>query len=1108
MAGPFPTTPEAYTPPDDWADRVVIPLARVFKELAPELRIDDTDQPDVRGPVTISPKDWKRTLGELDWKEFWNQQYGEEISYIPEGYGEQSKSRSPTLNEWADDADLQGRVPNWNEPLPIEIDEDKEDTVGSSGRVKEFSRPLIRKEGMNKPYTSDLYPNTAAMPKYHYYNSDGEGLDPDTTLQYDKMSDEEFRRMAPPNLERELRDGKDGRYAPGDPSKDQRKDPKFNQELMRLGGPQTGDSDAPYIPTGYGENAAVEAPTAQETPYVPMGYGEEPAIQGGIDPENKVPTNWFTGRGRFGGSPGEWGPQKTMQFITESIQGVMTQLDILRKAGNIEERIKAAEALELDPKMLGLFSDQEAKAGAASAFNMAAAGIGRGFTGGLNELGMFGGKMAAQISTQQGRILAERALKEGFNPEEVKAATGWYRNESGEMEFFMNPKHIQMLPEPNIHTLQTPKGEAKVTPLVSLITHPVLFKEFPDLATKGFIQLDPRLKPGEGEYNLVNGLHIIRMNPDMADKSFLPTLVHEINHGLQEINNFPRGADYGPLSKTAKKELSAWVEGKAELEPDVMNVVRERIVQANDSRLSAEQVLDSLKIAKQVAPKQYKIMLDELAEHVGVDRYHKSGGEVKSRLAAAMLQLSDREIQATDFATAGDVPVSQRTFDYRSGEQATAKSMKEGMTPDNDNFGIGEITSGLVSKLNQVTRGEEPVKSMLLIQRDIDKLESKVREMEGSGRKVVAEDVANWLEDAGVRGVTITEASTGTKYVKFPDPTSSNDLGQVRVPYDTHATSHFKPGLIETGTELTRKRSPSNLKKLEEASRNVEGGHFSVWENLVDALKWRLSKSPDGQWLISPGKEPRSKTKATKAEDTGDVISRDPDQLEFNLMQPQVQQQQQAIDRRLDKFSVRGTKNPGEKAWEGGSTKSTTDYIDRRIFNMFKEGKSQKQILALINEDREGANPISLGTIQRRLDMFYRTQEYKDWKAEQTPKASPAGGRGRTWTKTDVETATEKPGSQVWTPADTVKEGPMTAKLAQDMIAGKGQVGKRQLNVMDYVERTFNATGEIPSIRNIAESLGIKYPNDVRKDLEKLRTKGFLNREGPGKYSLNRDWNK
>ena len=151
-----------------------------------------------------------------------------------------------------------------------------------------------------------------------------------------------------------------------------------------------------------------------------------------------------------------------------------------------------------------------------------------------------------------------------------------------------------------------------------------------------------------------------------------------------------------------------------------------------------------------------------------------------------------------------------------------------------------------------------------------------------SDTPITPENVAQWLKDAGVEMVNIQEKGYGkTTYIKFKDPTNPGVNSEVRIPKDQHVGNPPRPGLqgylFDTGSAPTGKNTFTS------AMLNASNKTYSQWENLIDALKWRLSRSPDGNWLISPGQEPKTRPAIAAKGPKDEVLSRDPNQLEFDF---------------------------------------------------------------------------------------------------------------------------------------------------------------------------------------------------------------------------------
>ena len=136
--------------------------------------------------------------------------------------------------------------------------------------------------------------------------------------------------------------------------------------------------------------------------------------------------------------------------------------------------------------------------------------------------------------------------------------------------------------------------------------------------------------------------------------------------------------------------------------------------------------------------------------------------------------------------------------------------------------------------------------------------------------KVTVEKVTSWLKSVGIKNVEVKTHEGGTKYLYFTDPDNANALSrngltEIRIPDDGHAgrplrKNEFGGGRIDTGDR------PGSIQgyPVRDASLNASGETYSTMAELLDALKWRLSKSHDGQFLVPPGREPLTRTVEAK----------------------------------------------------------------------------------------------------------------------------------------------------------------------------------------------------------------------------------------------------
>ena len=133
------------------------------------------------------------------------------------------------------------------------------------------------------------------------------------------------------------------------------------------------------------------------------------------------------------------------------------------------------------------------------------------------------------------------------------------------------------------------------------------------------------------------------------------------------------------------------------------------------------------------------------------------------------------------------------------------------------------------------------------------------------------DEVMQLLRESGAVNIDARQRGPhGSVYVRYDSPDNPRRSGYrestgaaaarptVRIPTDPDRHAGVPQGAGERGGNLFdtgayRPDWPGDPA----TTTNVGGGRYADWENLADAIKWRLSRSPDGQWLISPDQAPQ-----------------------------------------------------------------------------------------------------------------------------------------------------------------------------------------------------------------------------------------------------------
>ena len=166
------------------------------------------------------------------------------------------------------------------------------------------------------------------------------------------------------------------------------------------------------------------------------------------------------------------------------------------------------------------------------------------------------------------------------------------------------------------------------TPTVEeVMRHPELFEAYPQLKGNQ-VMLLPATSRNNASYSPAE--RIIRVNPNLTADQARSSMLHELQHGVQEIEGFNKGTDAGIFLKKYQEQAD-------ELE--------ERLMQANkDLKLHAGgKYYDDLLKERDAIGKEYRDFMG--ADQQGVIRkatkeYKAYGGEAEARLTQARQKLT------------------------------------------------------------------------------------------------------------------------------------------------------------------------------------------------------------------------------------------------------------------------------------------------------------------------------------------------------------------------------------------------------------------------------------------------------------------------------------
>ena len=325
---------------------------------------------------------------------------------------------------------------------------------------------------------------------------------------------------------------------------------------------------------------------------------------------------------------------------------------------------------------------------------------------------------------------AERMLKDGADSETVRRETGWFKGYDGKWRFEIDDSDAR---------ITTP--HSRYTKLSAILQHDKLFAAYPELK-EIYVTMDD-IENGKGSYSRTLG--DITISRDLLDKpeSFKKVLIHEVQHAIQDIEQFERGASVEFWDKKLK-------EGYDSRQDFAKNKEKSLLEQMKEIRMNDKEFLDDMELLETFKPnhprgkidwdtleqieedspawKNYDRRRDALEEKYGADKVFKflslssalervrhegeryaqdlyldTAGEIEARDVANRLDMTEEQRKNTRpniddkdvvFADGSNVSYFAKTSD----EDSTKKQLKDHLDEINAMEPVAKINYEVVNK--------------------------------------------------------------------------------------------------------------------------------------------------------------------------------------------------------------------------------------------------------------------------------------------------------------------------------------------------------------------------------------------------------------------------
>ena len=258
-------------------------------------------------------------------------------------------------------------------------------------------------------------------------------------------------------------------------------------------------------------------------------------------------------------------------------------------------------------------------------------------------------------------VAAEEMEKAGKDAKTIRMATGWERGADGKWRYEV--KDLRMLPAEQ----WIGKRNKKLSDIVENADE--LFAAYPELANIKIKEGNGKTYGGsysDGTITLDTYLAKLWMKrlPDSlprANKFMNETLIHEIQHYIQEKEGFAQGGNEGMiLNKDAVSEIDALISDSNKLAVQYNDMIAKDVY---DGREAMKEKIISLR-AKANTIKRKNV--------IGAEGYRSLTGEVEARNASKRMAMSEEERANTMLADTEDVPRDKQIV-YRDSDLSIAR---------------------------------------------------------------------------------------------------------------------------------------------------------------------------------------------------------------------------------------------------------------------------------------------------------------------------------------------------------------------------------------------------------------------------------------------------
>jgi Large polyvalent protein associated domain 23 len=337
---------------------------------------------------------------------------------------------------------------------------------------------------------------------------------------------------------------------------------------------------------------------------------------------------------------------------------------------------------------------------------------------GSTTLGTYAGRRAA-TADQAARARAIELEAAGGNAGragDIRQQTGWFRDEAGDWKYEIGDQDSAIkLAEPNARQVYTGPYDPDEPPrwladykLGDVLEHPQLFEAYPWLKD---VQVYKDTRMGPAEHGQFEGFGPdpstwgIRMGGDPTKRGFHHgTLLHEVQHGIQEYENFARGGSSSQFKSTVDNDLVQRLAAEAQ---DYSDAERLQLLKGDVGQFEAaygrppsDEGVRLSALPREDVEGMANHLLRKIENHTQLNsphgQYLRLLGEVEARDVEARMNYPDWKRQAVPPYTSQKIPPDQyilQKWNIGGAAEApqAARIVGDAQRPPVDTTGFGSV---------------------------------------------------------------------------------------------------------------------------------------------------------------------------------------------------------------------------------------------------------------------------------------------------------------------------------------------------------------------------------------------------------------------------------